>query len=83
MGRLPDAIAEFRQALRYQPDHHIARLNLGTHLLASGAVAESTTVLAEAVSLRPDDATARHWLVRARTAANSSSAPSSPPRENR
>ena len=62
-GKLDEAIAEYRQAIRLKPDDAEAHNNLGTILCDrkhdyEGAIAE----FREAIRLKPDDAEAHHDL---------------------
>lgn len=68
-GRFPEAIAEFRAAVRLIPDNAIARRNLAITLGRAGALAGDEGQLAEAVEqqrtavrLQPADIGLRHGL---------------------
>jgi Flp pilus assembly protein TadD len=53
-GRLNEAINEFREALRLNPDYAEAHCNLGAALGTQGRLDEAVTHLQEALRLRPD-----------------------------
>jgi len=57
-GRLDEAIAEFEEAIRLDPDHADAHVNLGTAYHQQGKFEEAIAELQVAVELEPDDATA-------------------------
>jgi tetratricopeptide (TPR) repeat protein len=53
-GRLADAIAEYKAALRIEPDHPKAHINLGDALAQTGRMAEAIAEYEAALRLRPD-----------------------------
>jgi tetratricopeptide (TPR) repeat protein len=55
-GRVPEAIARYREALRLEPDFAEARYNLGTALLQSNQVAPAIAEYEAALRLRPASA---------------------------
>jgi protein O-mannosyl-transferase len=55
-GRLPEAIARYREALRLEPDFAEARYNLGTALLQTNQVAPAIAEYEAALRLRPASA---------------------------
>jgi serine/threonine-protein kinase len=57
-GKLDEAVAELREAIRLQPDFAPAHSNLGTALRAQGKVAEAVAEHREAIRLQPDYAIA-------------------------
>ena len=59
------AIAQFREAIRLQPDYAAPRILAGASLLALGKVDEATVQLERAVKLQPKEPLARQQLVRA------------------
>jgi Flp pilus assembly protein TadD len=61
-GKVAEAIAAYREAIRLQPDRTSAHSNLGLALLKQGKVAEATAEFREAIRLRPDDAVAHSNL---------------------
>jgi Flp pilus assembly protein TadD len=63
LGKLPEAIDEFHEALRLNPsDPASAHANLGLALLASGKPQESTPEFEAALRLNPDSKTAADGL---------------------
>jgi TolA-binding protein len=61
-GKLEEAIAEFRAAIRINPDSADADFHLGKALQAQGAVHEAIAEYRKAIWLRPDDFAIRHSL---------------------
>jgi len=61
-GRLDEAIAAFREALRIEPRYATAYYNLGLSLLENQQPREAADALASAVSLSPGDARAQRAL---------------------
>jgi len=53
-GKVPEAIAQFRQALRIKPDFADAHNDLGQALIQAGQLAEAVGRLKEAVRIDPD-----------------------------
>jgi tetratricopeptide (TPR) repeat protein len=53
-GKLPEAVAAYREAIRLQPDLSEAHANLGLALLLQGKVAEARAACQEALRLKPD-----------------------------
>ncbi len=64
-GRLDEAIAEFREAIRLQPENGAAHHNLAGALHGEGRLDEAIAEFREAIRLQPDRATARHDLATA------------------
>jgi len=58
LGRLPEAMAEFRSALRVQPDNPDARLDLGVALARSGRLEAATAEFQAALRADPGRADA-------------------------
>lgn len=54
-GRVVDAEAKFRQALRYKPDYGVAHLNLAMALREQGRMEEARAECYQAVEYRPQD----------------------------
>src|SRR5205823_5382190 len=52
-GRLPDAVAQFEEALRLRPDEPEARSNLGSALQLQGRTREAMPHLRQAIRLAP------------------------------
>ena len=61
-GKVPEAIAAFREAIRLQPDDAIAHYGLGVVLVGQGKVSEAMTAWREAIRLQPDYASAHFNL---------------------
>jgi len=61
-GRLDEAMAEYREALRLKPDMADAHVNLGFVLAGQGRVDEAIPHFREAVQLQPNLETARMYL---------------------
>jgi tetratricopeptide (TPR) repeat protein len=61
-GKLGDAIAEFRAAIRLKPDYALAHFNLGTTLAARGMLNEAIIEFRAATRLKPDFAEAHSNL---------------------
>ena len=57
-GKLAEAIAEYREAIRLQPNHEKAHNNLGLALQDQGKLAEAIAEFREAIRLQPDFAVA-------------------------
>lgn len=55
-GRIDDAIAEDRAAVKLTPNNGVAHNNLGFYLFKKGNYAEAEAECRKALSLRPDDA---------------------------
>ena len=69
-GRVPDAIAHYRRALRLDPNLFGACNNLGNLLRLHGNLDEATVLLVRATALDPAVAGAHHNLALAHIAAN-------------
>jgi tetratricopeptide (TPR) repeat protein len=52
-GRLDEAVACYREALRLQPNYAVAHSNLGVALMEQGQLAEAAASYRQAVRLRP------------------------------
>ena len=61
-GKLDEAIAEYREAIRLQPDDHIGHYNLGDILRSQGKLDEAIAEYREAIRLQPDYAYAHSNL---------------------
>jgi tetratricopeptide (TPR) repeat protein/mono/diheme cytochrome c family protein len=61
-GRVADAIAEYRAALRARPDSAVVHNNLGGALQSSGDLSAAVAEYRLAVRVQPDYANARHNL---------------------
>ena len=55
-GKLEEAIAAYREAIRLQPDYADAHTNLGIALHAQGKLEEAIAAYRTAIRLQPDDA---------------------------
>jgi tetratricopeptide (TPR) repeat protein len=66
MGKLPEAVAEYEQALRSKPDYVEAHFNLGLALEKMGRTAEAIGQYEQALKLRPDYTPAKDALARLR-----------------
>ena len=55
-GQIDEAISQFQEALRLQPDDAEARYNLGNALAEKGQPDEAISQFQEALRLKPDDA---------------------------
>jgi len=64
LGRIPEAIEEFQQALRLDPDHATTHSNFGLALAAQGKFTEAVEHCRRAVVLQPDSAAIRANLAR-------------------
>ncbi len=64
-GEQTRAIAQFREAIRLQPDYAAPRILLGASLLVTGHATEATEQLERAVKLLPDEPLARLELAKA------------------
>lgn len=61
-GRHTDAVAAFRQALTFRPDHPETYRNLSVALRAAGKVDEAITACHQAIAIKPDYAEAHKTL---------------------
>ena len=61
-GKLEEAIAEFRTAIRLKPDFAEAHYNLGIALAGQGKLEEAIAEYRAAIRLKPDDAEAHNNL---------------------
>ena len=61
-GRLEEALASLRDALRLKPDYADANSNYGVALLEQGRLQEAVSSYREAIRLKPDYADAHHNL---------------------
>jgi Flp pilus assembly protein TadD len=61
-GRVADAVAEYQEAIRLQPDNPEAHCNLGLSLQRLNRVAEARQHFEEALRLRPGHPEARRAL---------------------
>ena len=66
-GRLEEAIAAFRAALRADPSHRAAARNLGNALREDGRLDEAIEWFERAIAIDPKDGTAHRYLVETRT----------------
>jgi tetratricopeptide (TPR) repeat protein len=66
MGKLPEAVAQYEQALRSRPDYVEAHFNLGLALEKLGRATEAIEQYKHALELRPDFAPAKNALTRLR-----------------
>jgi tetratricopeptide (TPR) repeat protein len=57
-GRFPEAVREFREALRLNPDLAAAHYNLGNAFMMQRSLGEAERAYREAVRLKPDYAEA-------------------------
>lgn len=64
-GESERALAQFREAIRLQPDYVAPRVLMGSTLLALGRLPEATRELETAVKLQPKDPLARLQLAKA------------------
>jgi tetratricopeptide (TPR) repeat protein len=58
-GRIDEAIAQYSEALRLQPDYPKARVNLGVALAGQGRIDEAIAQFSEALRIKPDFPEAR------------------------
>jgi Tfp pilus assembly protein PilF len=58
-GKVPEAIDEYKTALRFNPEHLEANFDLGLALLDSGRATEASNYLTKAVSINPSYAKGR------------------------
>ena len=65
LGRVPDAVKHYEQALRLKPDYVNAHINLGTALLQLGRAREAAEECQQALRFKPDSADAFHNLGKA------------------
>jgi tetratricopeptide (TPR) repeat protein len=61
-GRLPDAIAEYKEALRLQPDYASAWHNLGADWFRLGNPPAAAAAFREELRLSPNDSAAQQAL---------------------
>ncbi|MGO9923883.1 MAG: tetratricopeptide repeat protein [Isosphaeraceae bacterium] len=61
-GKLEEAIAEYRTAIRLQPDLALAHNNLGNALAGQGKLDEAVAASREAIRIKPDYAEAHYNL---------------------
>ncbi len=61
-GKLDEAVAEYREAIRLQPDLALAHSNLGNALAGQGKVDEAVAEYRTAIRLQPDFAAAHNAL---------------------
>jgi Flp pilus assembly protein TadD len=61
-GKITEAIAQFREAVRVKPDDVEAQNNLGYELLLSGKPDEAIEPLRKALEVQPDSVLARRNL---------------------
>ncbi len=64
MGRLPEAIVQYEQALRIKPDIAEVHYNLGNALARVGRVPEAIVQYEQALRIRPDFTLAQNALAR-------------------
>ena len=57
-----EAIAEYREAIRFAPDYAMAQLNLGNALVSQGKFEEAIAAYCEAIRLDPNNATSHNGL---------------------
>ena len=65
MGKLPEAVGQFEEALRQKPDFAEAHYNLGYALAQLGRMPEAIGHLEQAAQLKPDDAATHNNLANA------------------
>ena len=58
LGNFSEAVTEFREAIRLQPDSPMAHYSLGNALQRQGKLGEAEAEDQEAIRLKPDDADA-------------------------
>jgi Flp pilus assembly protein TadD len=63
-GRIGEAIAQYEQALRIEPEYAEAHCNLGIALEKAGRMPEAIQHYTQALNLRPDLTVARNALAR-------------------
>jgi cytochrome c-type biogenesis protein CcmH/NrfG len=61
---MPDAVNEFAEAVKLEPDHVEARFNLASALASTGRLDEAIAQFTEVLRLRPDLEQARTSLER-------------------
>ena len=61
-GRIPEAVAAYRELIATAPDHAAGHNKLGYALLQIGRTGEAVTLLRRGVSLQPEDAEAHNNL---------------------
>jgi tetratricopeptide (TPR) repeat protein len=66
VGRLPEAVMDYEEALRNKPDHAGAHFRLGAALEKLGRGPEAVEHYEQALRLRPDFTPARDALARLR-----------------
>ena len=62
MGRTDEAVQQFQEALRLDPDYAEAHRNFATVLLKIGHRDEAVTHFREALRIKPDDQTVRDQM---------------------
>jgi protein O-mannosyl-transferase len=62
IGRIPEAIDHYQQAVQIKPDYDEARSNLGNALLQTGRAAEAMEQCEQALRINPDNAEAHNNL---------------------
>ena len=67
LGRVPEAMAHWEQALRLKPDFAEAHYNLGVALEEAGRAQEAIGHYEQALRIKPDFAEAQKELARLRT----------------
>jgi len=66
MGALQKAGDDYRQAVRHDPEHALARLRLGEYLTYTGEYEEAAELFAQLLAQKPDDAIPQLGLARCR-----------------
>jgi Flp pilus assembly protein TadD len=66
--RCDEAVQEYRQALRYRPNHAATYLQLGYALKESGRLSEAVPAWEHVLRLSPGDPSARRELMQVRRA---------------
>jgi Flp pilus assembly protein TadD len=61
-GKITEAVAQFREAVRVKPDYAEAQNNLGYGLLLSGKPDEAIEPLRKVLEIQPDSVLARRNL---------------------
>jgi protein O-GlcNAc transferase len=64
LGRAPEAMEHWEQAIRLKPDYAEAHYNLGVALEQAGKVSEAIQHYREAVRIKPDYIVAQNRLAR-------------------
>ena len=62
LGRISEAIEQFRLALKLRPDYQNARYNLARALIKSGRLEEAADLFRQVVAAYPDDAQSHNGL---------------------